>query len=131
MKQVLPEVNALFSRDGMFTRWLKVAAALARAQAQLGTIPENVAEDIKNNAKLEKVDLEQYDDLYRKTGHPMVSMLKLLEVASGPESGQYIHLGATTQDVMMSFWPDLRSMRIRANTRQLSIRGRELIAVLC
>ena len=51
---------------------------------------------------MEKLALERYDALYAKTGHPMVSMLRLLEEAAGPDSGQYIHLGATTQDIMDS-----------------------------
>lgn len=100
MEHKLPYVTSLFSRDGMFSRWLQVEAALTNAQAKLGIIPEKAAQDIIENAKVEKLALDRYDALYEKTGHPMVSMLKLLEEAAGTESGQFIHLGATTQDVM-------------------------------
>lgn len=102
MKPILPEAQALFSRDGRFARWLKVEAALASAQGALGIIPETIAADIRAAAQVEKLDLSRYDEFYKKTGHPMVSMLRLLEAAAGPESGQYIHLGATTQDIMDS-----------------------------
>lgn len=100
MNKVLPEIENILSRNGLFTRWLAVETALANAQAALGVIPQKAAEDIAANAKVEKLDLEQYDALYQKTGHPMVSMLKLLEKAAGSESGQYVHLGATTQDIV-------------------------------
>lgn len=102
MRAIDSEVRALFSRDGRFARWLKVEAALAAAQAGLGIIPEKAAQEICSAAHVEKLALERYDELYAKTGHPMVSMLRLLEEAAGPDSGQYIHLGATTQDIMDS-----------------------------
>lgn len=100
MEAILPAVTATLERDGRFARWLEVEAALARAQAALGIIPQKAAEDISAVAHVEKLELSRYDEFYQKTGHPMVSMLRLLEAAAGPESGQYIHLGATTQDVM-------------------------------
>ena len=49
---------------------------------------------------MECLELEKYNEIYEKTGHPMVSLLRLLEKAAGEESGQYIHLGATTQDII-------------------------------
>ena len=100
MKPIKPEVDALFTRDGRFTRWLEVEAALAGAQAELGIIPAHIAADICAAAKVEKLDLTHYEELYQKTNHPMVALLRLLEAVAGPESGQYIHLGATTQDVI-------------------------------
>ncbi len=102
MRAIDSDVRNLFSQDGRFTRWLRVEAALADAQAELGAIPKKAAEDISAAAHVEKLALERYDALYAKTGHPMVSMLRLLEEAAGPDSGQYIHLGATTQDIMDS-----------------------------
>lgn len=100
MEKILPDITRLFSREGMFSRWLTVEASLARAQARLQIIPQHVAQDIIDNARVENLDLARYDELYEKTGHPMAAMLKLLEAAAGPASGQFIHLGATTQDVM-------------------------------
>lgn len=100
MKEILPEVSALFSQEGRFARWLRVEAALAAAQGALGVIPTQAAADIAAAAHVEQLALEQYDQLYEKTGHPMVSLLHLLEEKAGPESGQFVHLGATTQDVM-------------------------------
>lgn len=130
MKPILPEAEELFSRDGRFARWLQVEAALASAQAALGIIPQKIAGDIREAAHVEKLDLDRYDEFYRKTNHPMVSMLRLLEAAAGPESGQYIHLGATTQDVMdsamalalkkMSEWTRAKLVSIQNSALDLS-----------
>lgn len=100
MKKILPEMQEILSEKGLFVRWLSVERALAAAQASLKLIPEQAAEDIMRRAWIEGLDLEQYEALYEKTGHPMVAMLRLLEQAVGEESGQYLHLGATTQDIV-------------------------------
>lgn len=100
MKRALNEIREILSRDGMFNRWLSFEKALANAQAKLGIIPAEAAEKIAENASADKLAMERYDEIYQKTGHPMVSMLRLLEEAIGGEAGQYIHLGATTQDVI-------------------------------
>ena len=97
---LLPEIQEELSKEGLFRRWLAVEKALANAQAALGIIPEVAAREIQANARVEQLDMEQYDVWYQKTGHPMVSLLKLLEKAVGDESAQYIHLGATTQDII-------------------------------
>lgn len=100
MEKILPGIEALLSREGLFRRWLQVEKALANAQGKLGVIPREIAAAIAKRAEVECLAMEKYDELYQKTGHPMVSMLRLLEEAVGGEAGQYIHLGATTQDII-------------------------------
>ena len=100
MRKILPEIEEILSEKGLFSRWLMVEKALANAQAALDIIPQKAADDISANAKVECLELEKYNEIYEKTGHPMVSLLRLLEKAAGEESGQYIHLGATTQDII-------------------------------
>lgn len=100
MEKSLGKIRETLSRDGMFNRWLSVEKALANAQAKLGIVPPEIAEQIAEHADVSRLEIERYDEIYEKTGHPMVSMLKLLEEAIGGEAGQYIHLGATTQDII-------------------------------
>ncbi len=102
MKEISPQIEAMLSREGLFSRWLKVERALANAQAFLGIIPETAAKEIDTYARVECLAMEKYDAIYERTGHPMVSMLKLVEEAIGGPSAQYIHLGATTQDIIDS-----------------------------
>ena len=93
-------MKQIFSEKGRFQRWLDVEASLARAQAYLGTIPKEAAEAISRKADVELLDLKKYKEMYRQTGHPMVAMLRLFTPIVDGGFGQYVHLGATTQDIM-------------------------------
>jgi adenylosuccinate lyase len=92
--------KAMFSDRARFQRWLDVEASLARAQASLGIIPEQAAESISSKARVDLLDLTRYEELYRKSGHPMVAFLRLFQPIVDGDAGQFVHLGATTQDVM-------------------------------
>ena len=60
MREIFSEVQALFSRDGRFARWLRAEAALANAQAALGLLPQKAAADISAAAQVEKKDLANF-----------------------------------------------------------------------
>jgi len=93
-------MNQMFSEKARFQRWLDVEASLAKAQASLGIIPEEAAEAIGRKANVDLLDLNKYKEMYEQTGHPMVAMLRLFQPIIEGGAGQYIHLGATTQDIM-------------------------------
>ena len=93
-------MKAMFSDRARFQRWLDVEASLAGTQAALGIIPVAVAESIASKARVELLDLKRYEEVYRQTGHPMVAFLRLFQAAVEGEAGQFVHLGATTQDIM-------------------------------
>ncbi|WP_018348301.1 class-II fumarase/aspartase family protein [Longispora albida] len=80
-------------------RWLDIEAALALAQAELGIIPADMAERIAASAKVDLVDLDAVQEEIEKSGHSLVGLLRVFEAACGPEAGQWIHYGATTQDI--------------------------------
>jgi len=101
MKDTPEEVmKQLFSEKARFQRWLDVEASLAKAQASLGIIPKEAADEISLKAKVELLDLKKYKEVYQQTAHPMVAMLRLFQPIIEGGFGQYIHLGATTQDIM-------------------------------
>ena len=93
-------MNQMFSEKARFQRWLNVEASLARAQASLGIIPKEAAEAISRKADVELLDLKKYKEMYQQTAHPMVAMLRLFTPVVEGGFGQYVHLGATTQDIM-------------------------------
>ena len=41
-----PEASALFSDEGRIQAWLRILAALAQAQADVGLVPPAAAEDV-------------------------------------------------------------------------------------
>lgn len=122
MGKALDKISEMTSKGGRLERWLLVEGALANAQSRLGIIPPEAAKEIARCAHISAIDTERYDELYEKTKHPMVSMLKLLEEAAGAEAGQYIHLGATTQDII-----DTAVMLMVKETMENAVSGMTLI----
>jgi adenylosuccinate lyase len=94
-----PGVRALFTEPARFQSWLDVEAALARAQAELGIIPETAAREIVRKAQLSHLDLAAVREGLARTGHPLVPLVWELDRACEGDAGGFVHWGATTQNV--------------------------------
>ncbi len=95
-----PELEALFDEQAVLQRWLDVEAALAAAQGKLGIIPTEAAIEIQAQAKLEHIDLDSVREGYSKNRNSVVPLLGGLRRACRNGHGEYVHYGATTQDVL-------------------------------
>lgn len=82
-----------------YQRWLDVEAALALSQAELGLIPQEQAERIAAAAHVKLLDLDWVRGEIRRTRHSLVGLLRGLEQACEGDAGEFIHYGATTQDI--------------------------------
>jgi adenylosuccinate lyase len=91
-------VRHLFSRDARLERALRVEAALATVEAELGMIPSDAAKEIGAAANLDHVSVDQVDDLERSTRHDVMAMTLALARAAG-DGGRWVHYGATSQDI--------------------------------
>ncbi|MEU8773871.1 3-carboxy-cis,cis-muconate cycloisomerase [Streptomyces sp. NPDC048606] len=81
---------------------LDAEAALARAQARLGTLPWPAADAITEAARAERLDLRALALAARETANPVVGLVRALTavVASdAPEAAEYVHRGSTSQDI--------------------------------
>jgi 3-carboxy-cis,cis-muconate cycloisomerase len=94
------EMRALFSDATHLQLMLDVEAALARAEAELGLVPQEVAEAITKAARVENLRTERIAEGTRETGVPVPALVSELGRAAGEEAARYIHLGATTQDIL-------------------------------
>src|SRR5260370_478779 len=94
-----PGVRALFTESARFQSWLDVEAALARAQAELGIIPEAAAREIVRKAHLSYLNLAAVREGLARTGHPLVPLVWELDRACEGDAGGFVHWGATTQNV--------------------------------
>jgi adenylosuccinate lyase len=88
----------LFSRDARLARALKVEAALAATESELGMIPAEAARAIERAATLEHVTVEQVDALEAKIRHDVMAMARTLATAAG-DAGRWVHYGATSADI--------------------------------
>jgi len=80
-------------------RWLTVEAELALAEADLGLIPPEAARRIAQAAQAGQLDLDAVKAETNRSGHSLVGLLRVFQAACGADAGQYIHYGATTQDI--------------------------------
>jgi 3-carboxy-cis,cis-muconate cycloisomerase len=82
--------------------WLRVEAALATAQAEMGEIDAAAAEAIASAAKPENIDRDRLWTETRTVGYPILSLVRQLDEALPEQHRGRVHYGATTQDVMDS-----------------------------
>ena len=95
-----PEMRTIFDDMHLLQTWLDTEVALAQAEAELGVIPKAAAVEITRRATAEGLDLPRLKQLVDQTVHPIVPLIRLLEQACDEDAGEYIHWGATTQDIM-------------------------------
>jgi 3-carboxy-cis,cis-muconate cycloisomerase len=95
-----PEMRAIFDDAHLVKRWLQVEAALARAQAGLGFIPEAAAEEISRQASAEAIDFDALREGTDLVGYPILPLVRQLAALCEADAGRYVHWGATTQDIM-------------------------------
>jgi len=94
-----PEMRRIFEEENRIQKMLDVEAALAWAHAEVGNIPQEDAERIMAAASLEHVRLTRIKEIEREIKHDVMALVKALAEACGP-SGAYVHLGATSYDIV-------------------------------
>jgi 3-carboxy-cis,cis-muconate cycloisomerase len=82
---------------------LDAEAALARAQAALGTVPRDAARTITEAARADLFDVRALALAARETANPVVGLVRaltLLVARKDPAAAEYVHRGSTSQDVL-------------------------------
>ncbi|HWR62083.1 MAG TPA: adenylosuccinate lyase, partial [Clostridia bacterium] len=94
------EMRAVFDDEQLIQNWLDIEAELARCQGELGLIPKAAAEEISAAVNRRQFDFTAMKKSKSENGHNIVSMVKILQTQCSGMAGEYIHYGATTQDIM-------------------------------
>ncbi len=94
-----PEARSLFCDKLRYQRWIEVEKALASAQAELGIIPQWAADIINDKGHLEYFDLDAIRASIKETNHSLIPLLEAWRKVCPDNAGQFIHYGATTQDI--------------------------------
>ena len=94
------KMREIWDDNAIIQNWLDAEAALAESQAELGIIPVEIAQEIVRKAKVEILDLAVVRQDINKIGHSLVPILRELQRKCDGKAGEYIHLGATTQDII-------------------------------
>jgi adenylosuccinate lyase len=93
------EMKALFTEEARLQRLLDVEAALARAHFREGNIPREAAEAITEKASTDHVSLQRVKEIEGEIHHDLMAVVLALSEACG-ESGRFVHLGATSYDII-------------------------------
>jgi adenylosuccinate lyase len=93
------EMLEIFEEENRLQRMLDVEAALAWAHAEVGNIPRKDAEEIVKTAFIKYVKLGRVKEIEREIKHNVTSLVRALAEACG-SSGAYVHLGATSSDIL-------------------------------
>ncbi|AXI60246.1 3-carboxy-cis,cis-muconate cycloisomerase [Pseudomonas kribbensis] len=99
------EMREVFCDQGRVQAMLDFEAALARAEARVGVIPASAVASIENACRAELFDFAALGETIATAGNSAIPLVKALGkriAASNAEAERYVHLGATSQDVMDS-----------------------------
>ena len=94
------EAAALLSDQAFFRSLLAVECALAQAQAELGIIPAAAASAIEAASAALPFEPRALAAGVLKEGVPIVALVAQLRAALAPEAREFVHLGATSQDIV-------------------------------
>jgi len=93
------EMLRIFEEKKRIQYLLDVEAALALAHAEVGNIPKRDAEVIAKMASTEYVKIERIKAIEKDIKHDIASLVRALSEVCGT-SGAYVHLGATSYDIV-------------------------------
>ena len=94
------EMLQVFDDRALLQSWLDAEAALARAEAKCGVIPTEAAAEIGRQARADLLDPDEIRRAIQAANHPLVPLVRALAALCEGGAGEYVHWGATTQDIM-------------------------------
>ncbi|MBP5948860.1 3-carboxy-cis,cis-muconate cycloisomerase [Pseudomonas sp. P42] len=97
------DMREVFCDQGRVQAMLDVEAALARAEARVGLIPASAVAPIENACRADRYDFAALGEAIATAGNSAIPLVKALGkqiAATDAEAERYVHLGATSQDVM-------------------------------
>ena len=138
MRYRTKEMYALFEESYKLQKWLDVEVALMKAHSELGTIPDKAYDEAKEKGNLEFVKLERMKEIEREIHHDTMAMVKAFAEVCEGEVGNYIHLGATSYDIVDTAWAlilkdaiSLIRKRLKNLTKILIDKAYELRKLVC
>ncbi|MDH5816265.1 MAG: adenylosuccinate lyase [Candidatus Nezhaarchaeota archaeon] len=120
------EIRRIFTEDYRLQKMLDVEAALALANAKLGLIPKEAAEVIAKKANVEYVKLERVKEIEAKIRHDVMAVVEALAEVCG-DYGGYVHLGATSYDIVDT----ATALQLKEAIAIIDRKLRELCRLLC
>src|SRR5215471_12273588 len=93
------DMRHVFSDEARVGYYLEIEAAMAKAQARLGIIPENAAKEIVRQCRIENIDFPRLKQQTERIGYPILGVVQQIVALCADGLGEWCHWGATTQDI--------------------------------
>ncbi|NUY39253.1 adenylosuccinate lyase [Wolbachia endosymbiont of Litomosoides brasiliensis] len=90
------EISAIWEENNKFNIWLEIERLACEAQAKLGVIPSNVAQQLSGTIKF---DVERINEIESTVKHDVIAFLKYIAEKVGVDV-RYLHYGMTSSDVL-------------------------------
>lgn len=91
-----PEMKKLWSEENRYNSWLEVEILADEAWAELGEIPKEDVEKIREKASF---DIERILEIEKETKHDVVAFTRAVSESLGKEK-KWVHYGLTSTDVV-------------------------------
>lgn len=95
-----PAMVELFTPRAMVAAMLRVEWALARALARASVIPAEAADAVSAAARIELYDADAIFAEAATAGTPVIPLLRMLAEHVEPSARDWVHWGATSQDIL-------------------------------
>ena len=93
------EIRKIFEEKAIVESWLMFEGTLAEVQGELGIIPVEVADEIKNKATLKYVKFERIAEFHAKVKLASVATIRALAEACEKNTGEYVHYGSCSPEL--------------------------------
>ncbi len=120
------ELRDAVSERAWLQAMLDAERALATAGAGVGLVPEDAAARIAEACRAELYDAGRIADAGREVGNPAEPLVRELRGAVGGDAADYVHLGATSQDIV-----DTAAMLVTRRAVDLVLLELERLAAGC
>ena len=95
-RYTLPEMDALWSEQNKFQKWLEVELAVCEVHAEMGTIPREAYEQIRARAHF---TVKRINEIEKTTDHDVIAFTTALAESIG-DAARFVHYGLTSSDVV-------------------------------
>ena len=93
-----PEMKAVWTQEKRLETLIRTEVALSKAEADIGLIPKEAAENIEKTIPLVKWD--RVDEIEREINHDMMAVVKAISEKCEGDAGKWVHFGATSNDIL-------------------------------
>lgn len=90
------ELKRIWSSENKYKVWLTVEIAQAEAMSELGKVPKEAFNKIKEKAKF---NVKRIEEIEQDVHHDVIAFLTCLSESIG-EEGRFLHLGMTSSDLI-------------------------------